>query len=167
VAAYLAGQGFTLHSLSDIVREEAIRNGLPPERRHLIEVGNRLRREDGPGTLAERILPRLGPRDVVDSIRHPAEVAVLRRIGHFLLIGVQARVERRFQRSLARNRPGDPASIEEFQARERQENSTSVEGQQLDLTLGLADRVLNNDGDLAQLHRAVDELLLAGLPAVR
>jgi hypothetical protein len=54
--------GFAVHSLSDVVREEAAARGLPPERGHLIEVGNDLRRLFGPGALAERIVPRLAGR---------------------------------------------------------------------------------------------------------
>jgi hypothetical protein len=97
-----------VHSLSDVVREEAAARGLPPERGPLIAVGNELRRALGPGALAERILPRLGERDVVDSIRNPAEVEVLRRAPGFLLVAVRATQATRFARSLARARPGDP-----------------------------------------------------------
>jgi dephospho-CoA kinase len=156
VAAYLGRLGFRLHSLSDTVREEAAARGLPPEREHLITTGNRLRREGGAGELARRILGRLGDRDVVDSIRNPAEVEVLRSLPHFLLLGVRASLKCRFRRSLERARPGDPATLEEFRERERQENSTDPDAQQLEETMKLADRVLSNDGDLAQLQRAVD-----------
>jgi dephospho-CoA kinase len=160
VARYLGGLGFSLHSLSDIVREEAARAGLPPEREHLIRVGNRLRSERGPGVLAEEILPRLGPRDVVDSIRNPAEVDVLRRVPGFLLVGVAASPELRFARSRERARPGDPDTLAEFEARERQENAPGrPERQQLDATFRMADRVLANEADLDRLHRAVDGLL--------
>jgi dephospho-CoA kinase len=158
-ARYLQEIGFTVHSLSDVVREEAARLGLPPEREHLIRIGNELRRQGGPGILAERLLPRIGHRDAVDSIRNPAEVAVLRRIRAFRLLGVTAPVELRFRRSLARGRPGDPRTLEEFQERERQENDPKPENQQLDATLRLADRVLSNDGDLDRLRAGVERIL--------
>jgi dephospho-CoA kinase len=159
VASHLEQCGFKLHSLSDIVREEAARQGFPPEREHLIRIGNELRRELGAGALARRILPRLGERDVVDSIRNPAEVAVLRERDDFILVGVTARPETRFRRSLDRGRPGDPATFEEFQEREKQENSNDPGAQQLGATFELSDRVLQNDGDLDDLKTAVDELL--------
>jgi dephospho-CoA kinase len=164
VAAYLGRLGFRLHSLSDIVREAAAREGLPPERRHLIDVGVRLRRESGPGVLALQILPRVGRRDVVDSIRHPAEVEVLRRLPGFVLVAVGAQVERRFARAVGRGRAGDPQTIEEFVAREAQENSASEIGQQLEATARLADRVLSNDGTLDELHRATSRLLSEIVP---
>jgi dephospho-CoA kinase len=161
VSAYLKTLGFAVHSLSDIVREEAALRGLPPEREHLIRIGTLLREEGGPGVLAERLIPRLGARDVVDSIRHPAEVAALRRVNGFVLVGVDAPDQLRFARSRLRARPGDPESFAEFTARERQENSANPAGQQLRATFALADRVVFNNGDLRALQLAVDGLLQA------
>jgi dephospho-CoA kinase len=159
VSAILSGMGFAIHSLSDIVREEALGRGLPPEREHLIRVGTELRERYGPGVLAERLLPRLGGRDVVDSIRNPAEVEVLRRVAGFSLLGVRAPAEVRYERSRRRARPGDPASFEEFLSRERQENSLNPAGQQLQATFDLADRIIENDGDLGALRAQVVALV--------
>ena len=159
VASHLERCGFRLHSLSDIVREEAARQGFPPEREHLIRIGNELRRELGAGALARRILPRLGRRDVVDSIRNPAEVEVLREREDFVLLGISAGPETRFRRSLERGRPGDPSTFEEFQRREQQENSSDPGAQQLGATYELADEIVRNDGDLDSLRVAVDECL--------
>jgi dephospho-CoA kinase len=159
VSAHLASGGFRVYSLSDIVREEAAARGLPPEREHLIRIGTELRREGGAGVLAERLLPRLGTRDVVDSIRNPAEVEVLRRLPSFVLVGVRAPAEVRFARSRQRARPGDPETFEAFLERERQENRDDPSGQQLDATFRLADRILDNDGALDRLREAVDRLL--------
>ena len=141
------------------MREEAERRGLTVEREDLIRVGTLLRREHGSGALAERILPRLGERDVVDSIRNPAEVSVLRSIARFVLVGVRAPVEMRFARSTVRGRAGDPADLEEFRRRERQENTSDPAAQQLEATFRLADRVLDNDSDVEGLRRKVDSLL--------
>jgi dephospho-CoA kinase len=159
VADHLRARGFAIHSLSDVVREEAARHGLAPERDHLIRIGNLLRRKEGAGTLAERICPRLGERDVVDSIRNPAEVAVLRRLPRFLLVGVNAAVELRFRRSLVRAREGDPRTLRAFVEREDRENSSDPTAQQLLATLRLADRVLSNDATLADLHAAIDRIV--------
>jgi dephospho-CoA kinase len=95
----------------------------------------------------------------VDSIRNPAEVEVLRGLPHFVLVGVRAPLEHRFHRSLQRGRPGDPATLEGFERRERQENSADPQGQQLEATFRLADRIVDNDGDLAALRSTVDRLL--------
>lgn len=169
VADHLRSLGFRCHSLSDIVREAAAARDLPPEREHLIRIGTELRREGGAGVLAERILDRLGHRDVVDSIRNPSEVTVLRRRPDFILVGVTAPVEQRFARSLTRDRPGDPRTLDEFVERERQENTSDAHAQQLRATFELADTVLVNDRDIETLRRAIDLLLrqwvLTGRPA--
>jgi dephospho-CoA kinase len=159
VAAHLRHHGFSVHSLSDVVREEALARGLPPEREHLIQVGNSLREQGGAGILAERILPRLGARSVVDSIRSPGEVEVLRRIPRFVLLAVHAPLEVRFRRALARGRPGDPLTLEEFEARERQENASDPWAQQLDATFRLADRVLDNTGSMDRLRAEIERVL--------
>lgn len=159
VAAFLSTQGFVVHSLSDVVREEAARLGLPPERVHLIRVGNQLRQQGGAGVLAEKILSRLQARAVVDSIRNPAEVSVLRRLPRFVLIGVRAEPVIRFERTLRRARPGDPTDVQDFAARERQENAKDPTMQQLDATFQLADRVVDNERGLAELHADLRRLL--------
>jgi dephospho-CoA kinase len=159
VSAILRESGFAVHSLSDIVREEAAARGLPAERGHLIRIGTELRERFGAGVLAERLRGRLGARDVVDSIRNPAEVAVLRAVPGFVLIGVGAPAKLRFERSRGRARPGDPSTFDEFVARERQENSRNPAGQQLQATFDLADRVIDNGGDLSALHAAVSAMV--------
>ena len=68
VTARLAALGFSVHSLSDIVREEAAALGFPPEREHLIRIGTEMRRAGGPGVLAERLLP-VEHRLYVEAIR--------------------------------------------------------------------------------------------------
>jgi dephospho-CoA kinase len=161
VSDYLRSRGFAVHSLSDIVREEAAARGLPPEREHLIRIGTLLREQGGLGVLAERLLPRLGGWDVVDSIRNPAEVGTLRTVPGFVLIGVDAPAELRFARSRLRARPGDPDSFAEFAAKEMQENSANPAGQQLRATFALSDRFIDNNGDLDLLRRHVEELLLS------
>lgn len=158
-ASYLCGRGFALHSLSDVVREEAAARGLPPTRENLIRIGQDLRRDHGVGVLAERIASRLGARDVVDSIRSPFEVAVLRRVPGFRLVGVDAPMAIRFGRALARARPGDPSTLAEFESREREENSEDPEKQQLAAAFRLADCVVDNGGELRSLHAQLDRIL--------
>jgi dephospho-CoA kinase len=165
VSAFLEAQGFRLHSLSDIVREEAAARGLPPTREHLIRIGTELRERGGVAVLAERLIPRLGGRDVVDSIRNPGEVDALRRVPGFVLLGVRAPAELRFARSRARARPGDPETLEAFRAREAQENSANPAGQQLEATFALADVVIDNDAGLETLHERLGDLVRSwGLP---
>jgi dephospho-CoA kinase len=159
VADYLKAHGFVLYSLSDIIREELAARGEAPTREAMIRTGNELRRAGGPGVLAERLVPRLGERDVVDSVRNPTEVEVLRRVTGFRLLLVDAAPEIRFERAARRGRVGDATTLEAFLELEARENSTDPAGQQLVATAALADVTLRNDGDLTELHAALDRLL--------
>ena len=159
VARHLVQRGFAYHSLSDIVREEADRLSLDHSRENLIRVGNDLRREGGPAVLARRIRSRLQGNSVIDSIRNPAEVKELRRDGRFRLLGVEAPIEVRFQRSQRRARIGDGDSLDEFRRREEMENTSDPAAQQLRATLALADARLSNGAGLEDLFRGVEEQL--------
>ncbi len=158
-ARYLASLGFAGHSLSDIIREEAAARGLPPERENLIRLGNELRRTGGPGILAERTLPRLTGRDVVDSIRNPAEVEALRRHPDFVLVAIEAPLATRYERARGRGRPGDGASLDEFAEREERERSRDPLHQQLHRTIEMADAIVENSGTIEDLQRAIDRFL--------
>ncbi len=144
-----------------MVREEATRLGLDHTRDTLIALGVRLRTSGGTGALAQAILPRLEERAVVDSIRNPGEVAALRSLPRFILLGVDAPQRLRFDRSIRRGRPGDGSTLEEFAGKEARENSTTEAGQQLQATLALADVVIQNDATLDELHARVRRALAA------
>ena len=165
----LATRGFTLLSLSDVIREEAKQRGLSPIRENLTALGNELRERHGPGALAELTVTRM-QRDrnyAVDSIRHPAEVAALKRTGadagSFTLFHIFAPLEARFARSVARKRDGDAETLQEFiRQEEREFASSNAAAQQLLETERLANRVIENNGTLeefgTQLGTALREL---------
>jgi dephospho-CoA kinase len=155
VAKFLQSLGWSVHSLSDVVREAATAAGLDHTRDNLIATGIRLREQGGPGVLARRTLDRLVGRCVVDSIRGPGEVEVLRSLPRFVLLGIDAPIALRFERSRDRGRAGDGATLEEFRQKESRENSATSTGQQLQATLALADRVVANDASLDVLHARV------------
>jgi len=159
VAACLVARGFAYHSLSDVLREDLELRSVPPTRENLIAIGNELRAAGGAGVLAERILPRLGARDVVDSIRNPSEVEVLRRLPGFRLVGVDAPLDVRFARAVSRGRPGDGPTLEEFRSKEARENSPDPSRQQLARTFAMADHTLSNEATLETLHQRVERLL--------
>ncbi len=163
VARYLQERGFNYFSLSDVLREEAARQGLEVTRDHLVELGNRMRAEGGPGVLAEKVFARLDPEKhyVVDSVRHPSEVQVLRRRSDFILASVRAPERLRFERLRQRGRENDPRSFNEFKDLEKKEaSSANASDQQLDQAIALADVVVENTGPLKMLRDKVKEILL-------
>ena len=113
--------------------------------------------------LVERLVARLQPdrNYVIDSIRHPAEVEALRAQGRgFRLIWVDAEPKLRVERLQSRGRHGDPASLAALLEQEGRERSGGGESaQQLDAVAALADFRIRNEGPLAALHAAVQEVL--------
>ncbi len=163
VVKFLHERGFQALSLSDVLREEAQRQARPVTRDFLVELGNRIRQEFGPGELAERIFARLDPDKnyVIDSIRHPAEIQVLRRRRDFYLFHIQAPQKLRFERLRQRARENDPKTFEDFLALEAKEAaSADACSQQLDQAISMATATLENGGPLKDLHEKTKRLLL-------
>jgi dephospho-CoA kinase len=156
-ARILEHHGYRYRSLSDVVRDEASRQGMPPSRENLIVLANQLRRQNGPGVMAARTVPMLSAGlYVVDSIRHPEEVNILKRADEFILIAIDAPIEIRFQRAQARGRDESSGTLEEFRKIENRERTEETNVQQLDATFRLADHVIVNDKSLSELE---EELL--------
>ncbi|HVN39486.1 MAG TPA: deaminase [Myxococcota bacterium] len=163
VVRYLEARSFRAFSLSDVIREELRARGIDETRERMIETGNAIRTRFGPGGLALRLCERLAPdlNAVVDSIRHPAEVEVLRqRSKSFRLIWVDAPEMVRLDRLRARGRGGDPTDLEELRRLEARElGSDDPAAQQLLAVRALADFTIENEGSLESLHERVQEVL--------
>jgi dephospho-CoA kinase len=156
VIKLLIEQGYEALSLSDVIRGVLREQGLEESRERMIETGNRLRTEGGPGVLAEGLLAMmLADQDyAVDSVRHPDEVEALRRSGRpFALIWVDADEAIRFERIQSRGRIGDPESLAELRDLEGRElGSSDPAAQQLDAVRELRDVVIQNDTGLDALR---------------
>jgi len=162
VAAWLQARGFRYLSLSDAIRDHLRAQGLEPTRDRMILAGRAMRTEGGAGVLAERTLAVLDPGTdaIVDSVRNPAEVEVLRRRADFVLVEVHADEQTRYSRLNERARAGDAKDFEEFQRQEAAElQSGDLAAQQLIATAALADLVLTNDGDVPELEARLEALL--------
>ena len=163
VVAWLQARSFYPLSLSDVVRDELRARGETETRDRMIETGQALRREGGPGVLADRLVAAILPdrNYVIDSIRHPAEVDALRRASpHFRLLWVEAAMATRLERLRARGRGGDPTTLSELEAVEARElGSPDPNAQQLLAVRDRADFTLTNDTTLADLHDATQRVL--------
>ncbi len=165
-AKHLERKGFEYFSLSDELREEATKRGIGHGREAMISLGNELRSTHGAGYLASAINRKIEPlrkqgktEFVVDSIRSPGEVGELRKNRDFILVGIEARAELRFERMKRRGRQGDAQTLEEFTAHEQKENTCNESGQQLDKCLSMADALVENNGTLEELHKKMDNVV--------
>jgi dCMP deaminase len=162
VAQVLKEGGFHYFSLSDLLREELKQRNLEITRENLIQVGNELRQQYGGGVLADRAMLKMDvdKNYIVDSIRNPREVEVLRRDKNFKLVHVTAVPEMRLERIKARGREGDPQTLEEFKIlEEREAANEDPNAQQLESTAILADVELENNSDLPALRTRVREMI--------
>jgi len=158
---FVEARGFGMDSLSDAIRYWLQERGQPISREALIEGGRTLRREGGPGVLAERLLARIpeGANHVIDSIRTPGEVAALRARPDFILLAIDAPAEARFERLLARGRAGDAETYAAFRTQEEAELiSADAAGQALVATAALADHHIDNGGSQDALYAALASL---------
>lgn len=165
----------TNHSLSDELRAEVRFRGLPVDRDVLRSMGHELRLKHGSGVLSQRVLDRIAddvrqglqsPVTIVDAIRNPGEVRLLRESldGDFVLVGIDAPLEAILARIRARARAGDVVDDDEL-ARQVLAAEMGVNepehGHNIAECLAMADVHVNNAGSVEQLlddvSRFVDE----------
>jgi dephospho-CoA kinase len=150
VVEALKKDGFRHTTLSDIVREETARRGLPAERTTFQNVGQSLREEFGAGILGKKALEKLlqegGDKWIVDGIRNPAEVLELKRHKDFILIANTAPEDLIVSRILSRKRPDDTLDEEVIRTKLRREmgEGESPEGQQVQKCIDMADYTFEN-----------------------
>lgn len=158
-AAFFINNGFTYHSLSDLIREELQKKGEPITRNNLIRKGNSLREKYGPDILARKIMERVRAKSVIDSIRNPQEVKYLKRQKNFILLAVDAPPFVRYKRVRNRGREESVSSFQEFLQKEKEEMGSQKKAQQLQECIKMADALVINDGSFEDLHRQLEKFL--------
>jgi len=143
--------GYAIVRMGDVVREEAMRRGLPITDAAVGGMAHSEREAHGFGIWAERTLPRIrGERVFVDGLRGRAELEVFRAAfgDRLIVVAVHASPKTRYERMLRRRRLDDAGSIEAFRARDLREL-----GWGLGDVIATADVMLVNEGTLDKLRR--------------
>jgi len=159
VAEYLMKKGFYYFSLSDVIREELKTEGKSITRESLIQKGNELREKFGPGILGKKASQKVqkDKNYCIDSIRNPAEVEELRKLGRFFLFYVNAPAEVRFSRVRERRREEDPQTFDAFMEIEKLEMENAEKTKQnLKATFAMAQKTVVNEGSLIDLYEKID-----------
>tara|TARA_Y100000310_G_C20574318_1_gene759703 strand:- start:258 stop:1262 length:1005 start_codon:yes stop_codon:yes gene_type:complete len=161
LAEILQKMGFFHVSLSDILREELIKRKKKTTRDNLIAIGNELREMSGSEVLARRALKNIrdGENYVFTSIRNPGEVELLKIRKDFVLVNVEAPETIRFKRILERKRESDPKTLKELRKKEKLENSTDKNKQQLEAVAKMAKVIINNNSSLDKLKEKVERFV--------
>jgi len=154
--------GVPFFSTGDMVRQIAAEEGMEATRDNLRAISERWFSERGEGCfvrlLAERIREGEDQTVGISGIRSLADVTILREAfgDDFILIHVtMADPRQRYERMVARGEERDPHSYEQFLALDKKEEDlfhVAEAGRK-------AQYIIGNDGTLADLHRAIDELV--------
>lgn len=151
VAISMKEKGFFVITMGDIIREEAQRLKLDLNDTNLGRLMIQLRKELGPGAVAELIVKKIGsmliskskeeiPVVVVDGLRSIAEVTVLNRVGQVRLLAIHASSQIRFAHLKARGRMDAPVVQSEFMERDKRELEVGISE-----VIALADEVISNN----------------------
>jgi len=152
-------------TLSDVIRGELEKKKGRLSRTALQDMGNEMRKQYGPGILAKLAISYL-PRDkeliIIDGIRNLGEIEYLKKnFGNkFVLLGLDASQEVRWERMQRRAKPTDPKNFEEFLISEKRDlgEGEPLWGQQVRSCIQQADFTIMTDGTLEQLEQKIDEI---------
>ena len=158
--------GFFYTSTSDEIREVIRKRGQKITRDSLQRVAGQQRQKHGPDIWAkkawEKVKASKSSRAVVDSLRAIEEIEFLKKQPGFYLAAVSAKLKIRFQRMKERNREGDPQTWSEFVKME--ERDRHAEGRSIDACLKMADFEIENNGNVEELHQAVNQIVGVVIP---
>ena len=161
----LAHYGFHAVSLSDIVRAEAKKAGREISRIQMQDIGDRLRRQEGAGVLGRRIREKIEAspvtRWVIDGIRNPAEIAELKRLACFYLVGIEADIPVILKRLQNRGRETDRLETKKLlMALEREWGiGEPDDGQQVGPCMALSDILIGNNSTLKTFEKKIKDVL--------
>ena len=164
VVEYLVNnKGFVHFSARAFLVEEIERRGLENNRDNMVAIGNDLRLKNGPSVVADELFKRARETDnncIIESLRTVGEIESLRRKGNFILLAVDADPKIRYERIFKRASTTDNVSLEKFLADEAKEmESSDPNKQNLRKCIEMADFVINNDGDVEELNKKIEDIL--------
>ncbi len=142
----------------DIIRAEARKRGLKFTRKNLGELMLKIRREEGMGAVAKRLIPIVeetnGRYSVYEGARSSEEVDELRKRFQVMTIAIHASSKARFQRLQRRRRSDRPRNWADFVERDNREVGVG-----LAKLIALADRTVENEDTKEDLKRRMKRLL--------
>ncbi len=129
----------------------------------MVVVANDLRATHSPSYIADQLLERAlksGKNGVIESIRAVGEIESLRKNKNFILFAVDADIHKRYERIVLRKSATDNIDFDTFVENEKREmNTTDPTKQNLSECIKKADYVFNNDKDIIDLQRSVEQVI--------
>jgi dephospho-CoA kinase len=152
IADGLKSKNFNIINMGDAVRDEAKKRNLEPTGENLGKLMLELRKNNGPGAVAELIETKIKNSEsdviVIDGIRSNEEIQVLRKNGTVKLLSIHASTDTRYDFLSNRGRLDDPKSRNNFNVRDSREIGVGIS-----TPIALADESISNN------NLTIDELI--------
>jgi len=153
---------FVHYSVRGYLIKEIIKQGLEVNRDSMVSVANELRKKHNPAFIIEELYKEAydkGQNAIIESIRTPGEIDLLRTKSNFYLLAVDAEVHVRYGRIYQRQSETDNISFDTFADNEKREmNSNDPTKQNLSACIRNADFVIANNGTVEELYKQIDEI---------
>lgn len=156
-AQFFIQKGFTQINMSDILKEELLKNNKKPTKENLSLLGDELRKKHGKDIVIKMLINKIKGKEklVITGIRSPEELSFLKNeIANFQLIVITAKDEIRFQRRTKE----DPQTKQEFFARDERD----IKNKGLDQVIAQANFKIENNSTLDQMHQQIHKAFKFG-----
>ena len=161
IAKYICEKhGGSSHRFSTILRDIANRMYLEESRENLQKIST-IFRENFFGDILSSVIAKDVENDeheiiAIDGVRRLADIEYLKKLSEFKLVYIEADIEKRYERITARGENTDDTTktFEEF----KKDHEREAELQIKDLK-NHADFIINNNGNLEELYKQVDEII--------
>jgi len=157
-SSVMKARGIPVFVSGDIIRAEARKRKLRFTRKNLGDLMLKIRKEEGMGAVAKRLVPLVqsasGEFVVYEGARSVEEVDQLRRKFRVITIAIHASREARFRRLQRRGRSDRPRGWADFSERDNRELGVGIAK-----LIALADRTVENEDTKDDLKRRTRRVL--------
>ncbi len=154
-------EGFEHFSVRAYLNEILQGEGIPANRDTLTALANELRKNHHPAYIVEQLFYQAkhsGKNCIIESIRTPGEVELLRSKGFFFLIAIDADPELRYQRIKKRKSETDMIDYPTFLENEKREMKNSDPNKQnIKSCIDMADLRLKNNAGMDALYEQLHD----------
>ncbi len=154
--------GFVKRGYGDMIRAELKELGTALGRDAEYHHANVQRAKHGFGYWSKKIIGSIKPGEkvVVEGIRNPGELNELAGADDFHLIAITAPLELRFERMLARQKEGDPSTLDELKEKEEREaKNDDPTKQNIAACVEKAQIVVDNGDGWDAFHQQLDKIV--------
>lgn len=159
----LQNKDFAYFSVRSYLIDQLKSRNLEVNRDTMTQLANELRATHHPAFVVEElynIAKKNGKNCIIESIRTPGEIQMLKKNNDFYLFAVDADPKIRYERIVIRNSETDKIDFDTFIQNEKREmNTDDPNKQNLSKCLEMADFVFTNNGSLDALQKEVDKVL--------